>query len=119
MKVIQEIHTISSGEWVFIQPLPTPRYLAASAVVSGRIVLLGGLTTGETKLDSVLIHNHQTGWHRTNFQLPTGVHSQVSFSVEVKQTNNQVLGESHPLSAITEASQLQFDAKFMIIPFHL
>ena len=46
--------------------------------MNGRIVLLGGMSS-ETQQSEVLIHNHETGWHRTYFQLDNGRYSHVSF----------------------------------------
>ena len=48
--------------------------------MNGRVVLLGGLSS-ETQSNEVLIFNHDTGWHRTYFQLNNGRYSHVSFPV--------------------------------------
>ena len=48
--------------------------------MNGRVVLLGGLSS-ETQSNEVLIFNHDTGWHRTSFQLNNGRYSHVSFPV--------------------------------------
>ena len=48
--------------------------------MNGRVVLLGGLSS-ETQSNEVLIFNHDTGWHRTYFQLNNGRYGHVSFPV--------------------------------------
>ena len=45
-----------------------------------RIVSIGGLSS-ETQSTEVFIHNHETGWHRTYFQLDNGRYSHVSFPI--------------------------------------
>jgi hypothetical protein len=69
--------------------------------VNGRVVLLGGLSS-ETQSNEVLIFNHDTGWHRTYFQLNNGRYGHVSFPVigdNVRSTAVNVTkydGESSP-----------------------
>ena len=53
--------------------------------MNGRVVLLGGLSS-ETQSNEVLIFNHDTGWHRTSFQLNNGRYGHVSFPLIGRST---------------------------------
>ena len=96
--VTAEMYIADVGEWVPIQRLPKPLSQSAAAVVSGRIVLLGGQSS-EIRQSTVFVHNHQTGWHQANFQLPTGRYSHVAFPIEMfngtELDNNLVSGKSY------------------------
>ena len=58
-------------------PLPKNRYSSSPLVISGRIILLGGLSS-EVRQSSNYIYNHETGWHLMNFPLQSGMFGQVS-----------------------------------------
>lgn len=75
-----EMYYFQNEKWTLINALPQNLQHTTSAVISNRVLIMGGMTSSISQ-DVIYIHNHKTFWHKANF-VTSGVYGHISLVID-------------------------------------